>query len=310
MLVNIPQLSIIVPIYNVELYLEECLNSIYALSDISYEVILVNDGSPDNSAEIIERFKKEHPDSTTVVNRKNGGLSAARNSGLSVAKGQYIAFIDSDDYINSAALLELYQHATNDDLDIVFAQSLTFWGDSRSPAQPLTIPNEVTSLGVTTGLNLLETSFRAHYKRINCWNKIYKRDFLNHHQLHFIDKLLFEDVPFTFEAFFAASRVKAIPIDYYYYRQRPGSIMTSNNQISDNSRIIFINHLLNLFKKNNYNGTAFDDYLVYQLWENATGTGQRHMHLCKTFLTRRKISFRGFVRLVVIMIGLPNLVSF
>lgn len=306
---NQPELSIIVPIYNVEDYLEECLGSIYALSGIKYEVILVNDGSPDDSAKIIERFKKEYPDCTIVVNRKNGGLSAARNSGLSVAKGQYVTFIDSDDYINSSGLLELYRHAVKDELDIAFAQSVTFWGDSSSQVQSLTIPSEVISIGVTTGLDLLEACFRARYKRVNCWNKIYKRDFLNTHQIHFIDKLLFEDVPFTFEAFFEAKRVKAIPIDYYYYRQRPGSIMSSRYQKSDNSRIIIINYLLNLFNKKGYNGVAFDDYLVYQLWENAVGTGQRHIKLGKMFLTRRKVSLRGFVRLVLIMVGLPNLVS-
>jgi len=301
------QLSIIVPIYNVEEYLDECLTSIYALEDMTYEVILVNDGSPDNCSAIIERFNQQYPSNTVVINQKNAGLSAARNSGLCVAKGEYVALVDSDDYIASKALFTLYQYALNEDLDIAFAQSLTFWEGSGAQTKTLTIPSAVTNLEVTNGLNILETSFQAGYKRINCWNKIYKRDFLQANNLIFVEGILFEDVPFTFQAFFVASRVKAFALDYYYYRQRPGSIMTSKNQKSDHSRIIIITYVLNLFDEKSYGGSTFDDYLIYQLWENACGTRQRHLSLCKIFLKRRKASFRGLLRLVFIIAGFPNL---
>jgi glycosyltransferase involved in cell wall biosynthesis len=302
-------LSIIVPIYNVEDYLDDCLSSIYDLSGLNYEVILVNDGSPDNSVAIIDRFQQQYPNNTVVINRENGGLSAARNSGLEVAKGDYIALIDSDDYISSQALLELFQNAIKDNLDIAIAQSLTFWGARNSPTQQLTIPERVLQLPPTSGLNFLETSFNAKYKRVNCWNKLYKRSFIEQHQLTFIEKLLFEDVPFTFEAFFAAAKVRAFPLDYYYYRQRPGSIMTSSNQKADPSRITIVNHVLKLFNQYQYQDKAFDDYLVYQLWENACGSKQKHVKLCFTFLKRGKVSYRGFIRLLSIMTGLPKLLS-
>jgi glycosyltransferase involved in cell wall biosynthesis len=301
-----PQLSIIVPIYNVEQYLTDCLNSIYALHSINYEVILVNDGSPDNSSVIIELFNKKHPDKTVVVNRENGGLSAARNSGIDVAKGQYIALIDSDDYIHSDVLLELYQNAIAEDLDIAIGQSVTFWEDTQSPVKTLSIPDNIIQLGATTGLDFFEKSFLSKYKRINCWNKIYKQEFIKKHNLSFIEKLLFEDVPFTFEAFFAATRVRAFPLDYYYYRQRPGSIMTSSNQKSDPSRLVIINRLLDLINDEKYLGNAFDDYLIYQLWENACGTNQRHLKFCKIFLCRRKMSLRGLARILSIIAGFPN----
>ncbi len=303
------QLSIIVPIYNVEEYLEDCLHSIYSLATLNYEVILVNDGSPDNSDKIIEQFAQQYPNHTQVVNKSNGGLSSARNAGINVAKGEYIALIDSDDYISSDALLELYKHAKADDLDIAIAQSLTFWGDSNAKAQELTIPNNVINLGVTSGLNLLETSFNARYKRINCWNKIYKREFMQQHQLNFIDKLIFEDVPFTFEAFFTAKRVRAFSLDYYFYRQRPGSIMTAESEKSAASRIIIINHVLALLNNNNYTKASFDDYLAYQLWENACATKLKHLSLCKTFIKRRKVSFRGLIRVLFVAIGLPKALS-
>ncbi|MGL4687379.1 MAG: glycosyltransferase family 2 protein, partial [Fusobacteriaceae bacterium] len=94
------ELSIIVPIYMVEEYLEECLESLYKIEGIEKEIILVNDGSPDNSYLIIEEFKKKYPKETVIIKKKNGGLSSARNLGISVAKGKYISFIDSDDFID------------------------------------------------------------------------------------------------------------------------------------------------------------------------------------------------------------------
>ena len=303
------QLSIIVPIYNVEQYLDDCLSSIYALEGVNYEVILVNDGSPDNSADIIKKFNNLYPERTVVINKKNGGLSAARNSGLNIAQGKYIALIDSDDYIDSKALFSLYQAAVEEDLDIATAQSLTFWKDSNSPTSTIKIPENILDLEVTNGIHFIDASFNANYRRINCWNKIYKHEFIKQHNLQFIEKLLFEDIPFTFEAFFSAQRVKAYPLDYYYYRQRPDSIMTSAHQKADPSRITIINHILNLLTKHHYLGSAFDDYLIYQLWENACGTKQHHFSLCKTFIKRRKLSIKGVIRLTFIAIGLPNLLS-
>ena len=94
-------LSIIVPIYNVEEYLAECLKSLYKISNLRYEVILVNDGSKDNSYQIMEEFKRLYPKQTVIVNKENGGLSSARNAGLKIAKGKYISFIDSDDFIDT-----------------------------------------------------------------------------------------------------------------------------------------------------------------------------------------------------------------
>ena len=94
-------ISIIVPIYNVEEYLVECLKSIYKIENLRYEVILVNDGSKDKSYKIMEDFKALYPNQTVLINKENGGLSSARNTGLRVAKGRYVSFIDSDDFIDT-----------------------------------------------------------------------------------------------------------------------------------------------------------------------------------------------------------------
>ena len=100
------KLSIIIPVYNTEQTLEKCVDSVLQSSLNNFEIILVNDGSTDNSANICESYKNNYPEQVLVIHQKNQGLSAARNAGLGIAKGQYITFVDSDDYISK----DLYCH--------------------------------------------------------------------------------------------------------------------------------------------------------------------------------------------------------
>ena len=102
----IMKLSIIIPVYNTEQTLEKCVDSVLQSSLNNFEIILVNDGSTDNSANICESYKNSYPEQVLVIHQKNQGLSAARNAGLGIAKGQYITFVDSDDYISK----DLYCH--------------------------------------------------------------------------------------------------------------------------------------------------------------------------------------------------------
>ncbi|MGL6168669.1 MAG: glycosyltransferase, partial [Fusobacteriaceae bacterium] len=112
------ELSIIVPIYNVEIYLRECLESLYKIKGIKKEIILVNDGSKDNSYKIIEEYKEKYPDITKVINKTNGGLSSARNSGLKEATGEYISFIDSDDFVDHLMFEEFFKLAIKDKVEV------------------------------------------------------------------------------------------------------------------------------------------------------------------------------------------------
>ena len=111
------RLSIIIPIYNVEQYIEQCLVSILNKTYKDIEIILVNDGSKDNSMKIIKKYLSDKR--IKVINKKNGGLSSARNVGLKIATGEYIAFVDSDDWIRIDKLVELYNIIQNEKLDLI-----------------------------------------------------------------------------------------------------------------------------------------------------------------------------------------------
>lgn len=102
------ELTFIVPVYNVESFLKECLDSIYSVENIDYEVILVNDGSTDGSLNILQEYRDKFPKITKVIDKENGGLSSARNAGIRDAKGEYLSFIDSDDIIDSKGFEEFF----------------------------------------------------------------------------------------------------------------------------------------------------------------------------------------------------------
>ena len=112
------KVSVIVPVYNVEKYLAKCLDSLINQEFFNYEIIVVNDGSTDNSQEIIEEYAKRY-DIIKDVFKKNGGLSSARNYGLEKASGKYITFVDSDDYVDENMYLKMYEKAKSGNFDIV-----------------------------------------------------------------------------------------------------------------------------------------------------------------------------------------------
>lgn len=131
--------SVIIPVYNVEKYLDECLHSISSLNSPDYEIIAVNDGSTDNSAAILNEWEKRLPN-LVVINQENRGLSAARNTGLKFSKGEYIAFIDSDDYVDANAMHQLLETARHNNTDICVGDFKVFNDGDNSGFQRKSIP--------------------------------------------------------------------------------------------------------------------------------------------------------------------------
>jgi glycosyltransferase involved in cell wall biosynthesis len=238
-------LSIIVPIYNVEEYLAECLKSLYKISSLRYEVILVNDGSKDNSYKIMEEFKNLYPNKTIIINKENGGLSSARNAGLRAAKGKYISFIDSDDFIDTDEFEKFVIEGIKSRLDIAVG-NMRYYVPGRI-GEPLFRAKRVKDLDVVTGVDFLWNLFQApKCYREEVVDDIYRRNFLIKNNLFFNEEIVHEDSEFTTLAYLKAKKVKYIDKAFYFYRQREGSIM---NKVSEKSMVSLEKICEKLFKE-------------------------------------------------------------
>ncbi|MEA4935058.1 Undecaprenyl-phosphate 4-deoxy-4-formamido-L-arabinose transferase [bioreactor metagenome] len=215
--------SLIIPVYNVEKYIEKCVRSCL-MQDIpasEYEIILINDGSPDNSLSIVESLGAEFSN-IIIHSQDNAGLSAARNKGLSQAKGKYIWFIDSDDWIEENCLDELYEQMEKFSLDVlVFNAYETDGFQLRNRFDEKKIKTEKVIEGKNY-LYLFNNSFTV-------WNNIFRRDFLIDNNLYFIKNIYHEDNEFTPRMFYFARKVMIYGKSLYYVYQNPASITRSVN---------------------------------------------------------------------------------
>lgn len=214
-------ISFIVPVYNTGNYIGDCLDSIVSINQIKKEIIIVNDGSTDNSLSRIYPYTQKYDD-IIFVEQENQGLSEARNVGLRMAKGRYILFVDSDDFIIPDKLLELIAILDSLDIDILIGNYLECnnSGDitkkiSNNNADKRTLYDGKTFYN---GKSLNDASIIA------ACMKICRRDFLIENNIFFIKGLFFEDVPFSFLCSKYAKRMMQVEIPFYVYRQRSGSI--------------------------------------------------------------------------------------
>lgn len=210
------KISVIVPVYNVEEYIEECLESIINQTLEDIEIIIVNDGTEDNSMKKIEKFLSD--ERIIVINKENGGLSSARNCGLEIAKGEYIAFIDSDDFIDKMMLEKMY--SSSEKADIVFSNIIEYNDiikEKNFRKNYFPLENKIR-----------KGEFFFNYSDVVVWNKIYKNNFLKKFNIKFDEKIIHEDIIFTFKTMFLADKVKWVNEYFYFYRiNRSGSIMSS-----------------------------------------------------------------------------------
>lgn len=217
-----PLISIIVPTYNVEKYIRTCIESILAQTYRNVEVIIVNDGSTDQSLAVISDLICSHHN-VKVINQKNQGLSVARNTGIDVATGKYIIFVDSDDKIMPDFVSSLYQIADKTGADIVRGSFRDFNGNIPKGWVPdFNVPTNCGTIALDQFLSS-NISFVV-------WSSIYRLDFINSNHIRFTPGILFEDVDFTIRAYMLAKLVATSPEPNYAYRiNRPGSILTTNN---------------------------------------------------------------------------------
>ena len=211
------KLSIIVPVYGVEKYIDKCLNSLVKQSLKEIEIIVVNDGTKDNSQKIIDKYVKKYPDKIKSYIKENGGQGSARNYGLEKANGEYIGYVDSDDFVEKDMYKKLYNKAKENNYDIVVCGNYNVSEDYQNKNIDTFINNYNTDL---------ENIF---FGKMAVWNKIYKRDILIKNKLEFKEKVWYEDLAFTLKAIMNSNSFAFIDEPLYDYLIREGSTMNNSN---------------------------------------------------------------------------------
>lgn len=265
--IAIPKISIIIPVYNVEDYLEECLDSIInqPLKDI--EIICVNDGSTDKSLDILKKYATKDK-RIKVINQKNKGLSGARNSGLKIAIGKYVFFIDSDDYLLKDSLEKLYVKATKEDAQILIFSAITeprkLSNENKWLENRLTQPNkQYTKFSK-------DIIFNEITARPFVWNKLFKLEFLRNFNLTFDENVKFgEDQVFLLKTYSHVQRLFFFNHIAYVYRiDRVGSLMntTYNNLLYKIDKHINILSIVSEYwKKINFFKSCKNDFFEWAL---------------------------------------------
>jgi len=221
-------LSFILPIYKVEAYLPQCVDSILSQMNPACEIILVNDGSPDGCGAICDGYAAKY-ENIQVIHKENGGLSSARNAGLEQAAGRYILFVDSDDYIEPGSVEKILAWIDSTDADVAFMLSRKVYPDGTSePLGENLVRSEIRDRAPVEVLRFLAScpKFPA-----SAWGKIYRRSFLLEGGHRFPDdRRLSEDLQYSLDLLLTAQRFDYLDFPYYCYRQnRAGSICNTVN---------------------------------------------------------------------------------
>lgn len=265
--------SVIVPVYNVEKYLKRCLDSIVNQTYKNIEIICIDDGSPDRSIDILREFEKKD-NRVKVIRQQNMGLSGARNTGIDKAQGEYIIFVDSDDYIETKMIELMVQKIEKQNHDLVVCGVI--YRKSKT---------EYTAVNIKKIEELLSKSIRKidgkqYFKIVTsktslftaaAWNKMYRRKIIIEKEIRFPVGRLYEDLLFVFEYLFNCTSVGVVPEALYdYYISRPGSITNKINKNDIDDTLFTYGQIINYLENNNFSEIAdsieFKDYMF--LWIN------------------------------------------
>lgn len=232
-----PCVSVIIPVYNVEKYIYRCVDSVIAQTLKEIEIILVDDGSPDGSPAICDEYTRQDP-RIQVIHKENGGLASARNAGMKIAKGEYIFFLDSDDWLELDGLETLYRKAKETKVDFVKYRAIrSFWPELPEHTPVRVEPIRELQEGLYDRKRIIEEVYPRLFATnqitmgavVGAWGAMYKTDFINAHQVYFD-----EEIKFSEDVIFSARVVKAAKSFYfideagvYHYFYNPESISKS-----------------------------------------------------------------------------------
>ncbi|WP_313359709.1 glycosyltransferase [Empedobacter sp.] len=286
-----PKISVIVPVYNTEKYLSKCLDSILNQTLKEIEVIVVNDGSKDDSQEIIDEFVSK--DSRLVsIQKENGGLSDARNAGIDKAKGEFIAFVDSDDYIDLAMLEKMYELAERDESEIVLCDLVKVnenGKEFRDLPQSPQLPEKI----------ILSDDFTI-FGEMSCFacNKIFKKALFENHR--FRNGIHFEDIELIPKLVLDSSIISKINEPFYKYFERQNSISKTHTE-KGLDMFVAVNEVTNYFYQSKYNTFATElkrfqiiqgyySYLAYLAYVKDKNLKRKMLNVLNDFLKANNLT--------------------
>ncbi len=254
-----PTVSIVVPIYNVEEYLPRCLDSIANQTFTDIEIICVDDGSPDNSIDILHEYKSRDS-RIRIIQQENMGLSGARNTGIKHAIGEYIMFVDSDDYIDLDTVDEMYKRAIEGDLDAVICGVASF-NENGYSTESMSNLNEKEIL---TGYEYLKKDYRF----ASCCNKLFKLSKIRKEALFFPEGKLYEDLLFVFKYMMTSKKIGVVKKYFYHYMvKREGSITNTINQRDIEDVFFMVESMIHFLEKEGLGHIketlVFQEYIVF-----------------------------------------------
>lgn len=234
------KVSVIVPAYNVENYIEKCLESLVKQTLKEIEIIVVNDGSTDNTKQKIENFLTKYPEKIKYLEKENGGLSDARNYGIPHVQGKYIGFVDSDDYVELNMFEEMYKKAEEENSDMVECDFIWEY------------PNKQR---VDIGRIYTNKKEAFIYARVVAWNKLIKKETLEKANMKFPKGLRYEDTEFFYKLLPSLDKIGFLKMPMVHYIQRENSIANTQNERVKEIFEIW-NNIFKFYKENN----LFEEY--------------------------------------------------
>lgn len=268
------KVSIVVPIYNVEKYLDKCLDSLVRQTLKEIEIILVNDGSTDGSQKIIDEYVKKYPKIIKAYKKKNGGLSDARNYGIQFCTGEYIGFVDSDDYVDITMYEKMYNLAHENNFSIVACDYYKVYPHKMERVNARACDNNKDMF-----INTLAAA----------WNKIYLKDIIEKSGVRFPKGLIYEDTEFFCELIPYIEKIGHVSEAFVYYVQREGSI--ANTQGEKTAQIFKIMTNIISYYKNKNIFEEFKDELEYLFVKILFGSSMERISRISDLHYRNKLLY-------------------
>lgn len=252
------KVSVIVPVYNVERYIEKCLDSLVNQTLDDLEIIVVNDGSPDNSEEIVLKFKEKY-DNVKYIKKENGGVAVARNVGIKAATGEYVSFVDSDDYLDLDMFEKLYDKAKSTNAEVVMSAYYDEDDDGKYKVRGNGNMHEY-------GVSLLENPKMVFVNNAFVFSKIYSKELIERKGIEFKKYRIFEDLLFLYTCLMHANKVEKVDQPFYHYIRRENVSVTGKMNKKFYDLFPVMQELRDEFKKN---GWEFQEYLTYMAIKHA-----------------------------------------